>query len=813
MNKKIARFLCALLLTLCGAPAFSQLKVSTAPPYNTPTYLVENVLLGEGVKASNFTFYGNPKQIGYFSKGKSSIGLDEGIILSTGNVDDAMPPQPTPAEVSTSYAPGPNQGNGDADLLKVANLVPKLLGKGFTVNPTYDAAILEFDFIPSSDSVVFKYVFASEEYLKWIDTKYNDAFGFFISGPGIDGEYSSPAGFPDSSQNIALIPGTNIPITVSSVNNKSNTGYFINNPANLNITYNGYTTVFTAYAKVQPCQVYHIQIAIADGSKNDYDSGVMIEARSFSSGNITLQQNIPIISNGAALEGCFSSHIAIRRESVKSYNDTVYVSVDPLSQATIADITTLPPYIVIPAGQDSALFNFSFVEDGLNEGVETMLFDFHLMTVCADLHRSFTVKIADAPALQFINPLDENINLKCSDTAAFLDARLKDGYGFYTYKWEANGVPIAHTDSVYYAHPLVTTTYRVTAGDTCNLGPLNKSFTVVPANLSPLTLAFANDTIVAPCKGKDFVVKPGGVTGGGGVSGYTWSRYGTILSRAKDLVIQPDTSSYYTLMISDSCNNTASDSVFIKVFKTYPIQIVTSNDTTLCSEQDLLLTVSAIGGAGKLYFNWTTLNDTSRQVLVRPPSTTQYPVVVSDDCQSERSKTVYVKVNEVHADFDYTYHDDFGVEVQNFTTGKELSFSWELDRELVSTAENPVFEISDLENHNLELKAYDSNGCMDTLMKVLLPPMFVYIPNSFTPNDDGINDVFNVQVIDPVEFEMTIFDRWGGEVFSTKDPKAGWNGITPGSNTLVLGNYIVLVKAARKNNVRVEQRGVVTLIP
>ncbi len=170
-------------------------------------------------------------------------------------------------------------------------------------------------------------------------------------------------------------------------------------------------------------------------------------------------------------------------------------------------------------------------------------------------------------------------------------------------------------------------------------------------------------------------------------------------------------------------------------------------------------------------------------------------------------------MNEVHADFDYTYDNDFGVMVQNYSAGKDLSYFWFIDSGRVSTESNPSFVVSDLMDHQLELIAIDDNGCEDSTEKILLPPMFAYIPTSFTPNGDGINDVYTVQVIDPIAFEMTVFDRWGNVVFNTKDPNRGWDGRTLGTNSITFGTYVVEVKASRENNIRIEKTSVVTLLP
>ena len=121
-----------------------------------------------------------------------------------------------------------------------------MVGQSFSVSSINDLCVLEFDFIPESDTIMFNYSFGSEEYLNWVNSSYNDVFGFFISGPGITGPYSSPPGFPNGSQNIAIVPNTYppIPITISSIHPGYNGNYY--NSGNTTVSYNGYTDVFTA---------------------------------------------------------------------------------------------------------------------------------------------------------------------------------------------------------------------------------------------------------------------------------------------------------------------------------------------------------------------------------------------------------------------------------------------------------------------------------------------------------------------------------------------------------------------------------------
>jgi hypothetical protein len=141
----------------------------------TPEQLVQNVLLGSGVTISNVTFNGMPGtsvnlQASSFNGSACNVGMPAGVLLSTGDGVAAIGPN-NQGGLSLGF-PG---GTGDADLSSLSGY------------PTFDQAILEFDFIPNGDTLRFNYVFGSEEYAEYVCTQYNDVFGFFLSGPGISG--------------------------------------------------------------------------------------------------------------------------------------------------------------------------------------------------------------------------------------------------------------------------------------------------------------------------------------------------------------------------------------------------------------------------------------------------------------------------------------------------------------------------------------------------------------------------------------------------------------------------------------------------
>lgn len=227
-------------------------------------YLVKNVLLGEGVTVSNIKYTGSKYSIAAFRADSSSLPVKKGILLSTGDAQQVKGPN------TNDGFSGMASTIGDKDLKKICG------------HTTYDAAVLEFDFVPNNNFISFNYFFGSEEYLEYVNSIYNDVFAFIVDGEGVKQE------------NLAVIPFTNATVTVNNINPLKNKGYYIDNPVavkgkktktdlNKTIQFDGLTVLLTAECAVVPGKKYHIKIAIADAGDNVLDSGVFIEGGSFSS--------------------------------------------------------------------------------------------------------------------------------------------------------------------------------------------------------------------------------------------------------------------------------------------------------------------------------------------------------------------------------------------------------------------------------------------------------------------------------------------------------------------------------------------------
>ena len=362
IGKANISLLIAFLFTL-SLNAQIEVTSGNGAPYN-PENLIEKVLQGGGVEIVSIDYDGNDNAIGYFNRGTTNIGIEEGIVLTTGVVASS-PGNIGIAETGASEASTHNQSTAtDVDITSLAD------GEAI-----FNMAKYTISFIPSSDRLSFRYVFASEEYPEFGCTPYSDIFGFFISGPGFSGTYENNA------ENIALIPGTNLPVTINNIHptNPLNptcapelVQHFNDNDGSTNFpVYDGFLNVFTAEAEVVPCQEYTIKLVIADIGDAQRDSGVFFEAKSFSSEEVKLVAEAnsaeKIIS-----EDCDDASFVLSLSQPKATDYVIPFNMIGTATNGIDYEMITQNNITIPAGQTSFTLAITPISDALNEGQETI---------------------------------------------------------------------------------------------------------------------------------------------------------------------------------------------------------------------------------------------------------------------------------------------------------------------------------------------------------------------------------------------------------------------------------------------------------
>lgn len=409
----------------------------------TPQELVEEILITGCLSASNISYTGDPQSIGYFSGGNTAFGFDDGVILCSGNATDAEGP-------NTGTGTGTNMGaNGDADLTSIVGAT------------TYDAAVLEFDFVPASDQLHFEYVFGSDEYMEYANSNYNDGFAFILDG--------GPENY--NNENIALLPGTSTPVSINNVNETSNPGYYISNEPGNEIEYDGYTVTLVAEADVTMCETYHIKLVVADCYDGILDSGVFLKAGSFASGeSYTMQAFNPWFQTDVFYESCETNIVFYRMDS-SSVNEDVPVDITIGGNAIENDdYSDFPDNPIIPAGEYSDTITIEAYDDGITEGTEYITFTFENGCPCTSETSTDTLFIEDALNPQ---PVISNSGPICVGYPADLYVDFAQGYDstLIDVVWESGDTSLLQT-----VNPTVTTTYNAEVLYPCQT--LNLSTTV-----------------------------------------------------------------------------------------------------------------------------------------------------------------------------------------------------------------------------------------------------------------------------------------------------------------------------------------------
>ena len=544
----------------------------TIVPNLTANQMVDR-LVGPGVVYTNPSLTCPTNASGKFDNGTlTTITIDSGIVLTTGSAIQVN----SPAAVSASNSNGTN--GGDANLQNAAT------------GSIFDLCKLEFDFVPIGDTVKFYYRFGSDEYPNYTCSNFNDIFSFFISGPG----YGVPT-------NVALIPGTNCPVSINTVNGSTsnpcgsvtapcappNNALFVNSAFSTSVVYSGLTAKLLAKAAVTPCSTYHMKFAIADVFDQILDSGVFLEANSFTSEAATISavsssNNIPA-ANPFAIEGCTGSTITISRPNAKPYAQNV--SLTYAGTATIgADCNVLPNFITIPANGVSASLTINPVLDALIEGTETVKIYIY-GTLCANtITDSITVNIQDYP---YYNVTDNDTI--CLGQTKVLSAIPTPANANLTFSWAPPATLSPTTGTIVTASPTSTTTYTVTS-----------TYPGCPTKDSTITI-YVEPTPTISLTGVNiscFGFNDGSITANGNAT-YLPVSY-TLNPGNSVQVLNPTTfsslvSGLYTVTLTSSAGCTTTSTISLQQ---PPILVVNASGTTIpCVAGSATITASANGGS------------------------------------------------------------------------------------------------------------------------------------------------------------------------------------------------------------------------
>lgn len=585
--------LIGLLLAVCSGHLYGQLSVTPGP---SSTQLV-NVLNGGGMVISNVTMSCPDTARALFNGTSSNIGINQGLLLSTGDVRNSPGPNLTSFSGTCQQLPS-GRPPGDADLTNILNTF-----YGSSPTPlTRDACILEFDVKPGCDTLRMSFVFASEEYPEYVGSGFSDALGIFVSGPGITG-----------SPNIALLPTntpiTNPPILLNYVNSTTNSSLFVNNTGGLTVEYDGFTVKLTAKIYIpNVCGTYHVKIAIADGYDCFLDSGIFLEQ-----GSMVCSYNSVDVTTTTlnARRGCANGVVQFRR---------------------IGDTTSVMnvPYII--SGNAVNGSDYQTLSGTLNFGLNTATANLNIIPLLnGNPNRVDTVRIIVANTLCSVLTYDTavvlihpaNLARAGNDTTICLGQTANMGGSStpgFTYSWS----PATGLSSSVISNPVLTSSsagvfsYQVSQTD--NNGCLNRDTVLVTVQATIGNNTVGNAQTI--CSGQTPAALTGSPpTGGNGSYQYQWQSSNDNINWAS---IPGQTGSghspsalvngtYFRRQVnSGACTGVNSSPIFISILPVISTNNIGSNQTVCAGNLPAALTGSNPGGGNGVYsYLWETSTNQS----------------------------------------------------------------------------------------------------------------------------------------------------------------------------------------------------------
>lgn len=760
MKKRLLFGILSVLPLFC----FAQVSVTSVNNMRVDT-LLNRYFAGGGVVISKARFNGqqvvNSNQIGTFTNqttASPNMPIGAGIVLVTGNCNDAASGNSVATESSTSNPPS----NGDGISIPLTNT---LRATGST-REMKDVAVLAFDFIPSGEEVSFKYSFASEEYPDFVCSEYNDIFGFFISGPYDEqGNLLTGEGVVYNYKNIALIPGSDSPVTINTVNNGvraggatpcdlTNSQYFRMNNNN-NCKMNGYTTELeTQKVLVVPCRTYKLELAICDVGDAAHNSAVYLSANSFRTDEFSLSRPQSATDGGQTyrfVKGC------------DYYDILMYIN----RPAEANETHTL----VFQGGTAQEGVDYTLTDQNGNP-VGNML-TFNEGDTAAGLRINFVENENDVPGdIKTLIIMTEEVN-DCAyrDTLIF-ELEIPQAFTHTLYRQTPDGW-IELTEDLVYCEDVL---------------PVDENLKIETAG------------------------QQGEVT-------YQWS-LGNHIDAAENMIRVAQAQTVY-VNATDACGREVKDTVRFAINTAATTAEADKSD--ICVGDEVVLSTDEA-----VVYAWTSepydeslaRNSNVRQPQVSPAKTTTYTVEITDQYGCKANASVQVKViPSVIAAMKLTPEETTlanpDVEYRDLTVNAH-SRIWDFGDGQSSGAVSGVVSYSgtDTATYQVMLIAFNSAGCPDTAYGtvVIRPEFSIWIPNSFTPASDDANALFGPAFSFETDYELSIFSRNGDRIFHSTAEQKRWDGKINNTDYAPDGVYIYVLMYRDGSGLQKRKTGTVNLM-
>ncbi|GGD31400.1 T9SS type B sorting domain-containing protein [Flavobacterium orientale] len=738
-----------LSLFIIGSYLTSFAQSITVDDSYTANQLVENVLINSPcANVSNISVSGwdtsqNGTSYGYFTNVSNAFPFANGVILATGRAVSAIGPN------NSLLSEGPTTWLGDGDL-------EQAIGESNTINAT----VLEFDFLPLATKVSFEYVFSSEQYLSNPNSNqcnFSDGFAFLLREVGSSNQY----------QNLAVVPGTNVPVKITTVRGpgticpQANPQYFdafngTDHPTN----YNGQTKVLKAEATVTPGVLYHIKLVVADQGNQFYDSAIFLGGGSFKveidlGPDRLFATSNPVCSGETyELDGTqagnntyqwFKNGIVIANATQPLYTVTdsgIYsVEVTLQSSTCIARGEVVVEYSNLPDANPASIQECD--PDG--DGTTTFNLNQLIPTITNNNPQAVTIfypSLLDAQ--NFTNSIQNTSAYNSIATTIYASV-------FNNYSCKTT-VPITlniSTDSIATPQPF---TICDSDGTSDGITTFNLGASITPTLLN------------------------------GQPSGLSVAYYDSIanaLNQTNALATNYTNSTPFNQIIYARVNSGSSCYDIV----TINIQIISfqgafaSEDKTICDGGNLLLTAPV----GNFTYLWNT-GATTNSIQINNPGSYTVSITNSSGCSAD--KIFIVTASQSPEIISVTVNDFNGGNNSLQIISGATTDSYSLD--------GVIYQNSSLFTNLLPglytVYVKDQNECGVDFQQIRI----LDYPKFFTPNGDSYNDIWQIQFLDLNKSKLYIFDRYGKLLIELTTRIPFWDGTFNGQSLPASDYWFVL---------------------
>jgi gliding motility-associated-like protein len=675
------------------------------------------------------------RSYGYFTNGNNAFPFNDGIILSTGLAKSAIGPN------NSLLSEGQTFWLGDNDLEAALGL-----------SGTFNATVLEFDFRPLTDKISFEYLFASEQYLSNPSQRqcgFTDGFAFLLKEANTSNPY----------KNLAIVPGTTLPVTVSNIRGSGticpaqNEQYFdaFNNfehPTN----FNGQTKTLIAKSDVIAGNLYHIKLVIADEGNEKYDSAIFLKGGSFNIGtNLGIDK---LVANQNPL--CQGEVFTLNATQAAATSYKWYKDGNPILDLVSGLPITLPTYQVT----DSGTYKVEVVINTLCTSEDEIVIqyvplptvnDTNLFQCDGDLDGVVAfdlTKVKNSITGNNSQLIIENYYKNRNDAENLFDAipnptsftNAISNSVFARIKNQFGCVAFAKIDLAISNNPLLSTSFK-----TCD--------------------TFGNQDGKTSFSQQDFdiitnqllVNQPSGLV----VSFFLDAGFLQLISLpyTNDTALQQLI--YAKATNGSNCFGFATVTLNITTFSpaNFETQIV-----GICSGVPKKISVAS----GFSSYVWTPPNPmATNEILVTTANTYTVEVTNNEGCKATK---VFVVEASQSASIQNIAIDDFNGNSNTVLINYSGNGDYEFSLDGINFQESPMFDAVPAGEYTVIVN--DKKGCLPVSSSFFV----LTYPTFFTPNNDGFNDVWKIKNIQTKpNSQIQLYNRYG-KLLGNLNTDTGWNG-------------------------------------